>query len=634
MFDAVYLHTQNHNSARMKVNFSTLPVLAILSFLPTTKGSAQIDSLSADSTYLLREVEISDNRISSTQHQSNAAVEIITKADIAKLPVKSANELLSYVAGVDIRQRGAMGTQGDISLRGGTFEQTLVMINGIKISDPQTGHHQLNLPVSIENIERIEIIKGAATRQYGQNAFAGAINIITKVADVNAVSLSAFAGDWALFGGNVSMNFGSKNNRQLIAIDHNQSSGYRYNSDFAITNLFYQSSYTLKQGKLAVMGGYSVRDFGANGFYASPAYRDQYEKTKAFFGAIQAEKNIGKWRILPRVYARNHVDYYALIRNRPEVYENNHESWVAGAEVHVANYNKFGVSGLGIDYRYEGITSSNLGNHHRNLIGLFAEHRYSKKRMSVTPGVYVNYYSDWGLQAFPGIDAGYNLSASHRLFASAGRSYRIPTYTDLYYVGPTNIGNTALLPEKAMSYELGWKCQGKRSNLQASIFQRNGSRVIDWIKTSDNSTWQPQNLNTVIFNGFEFSSQVNYGQLLHLPVVATATASYTFLAASLQVPDATISRYALENLRHQVVVKLENQLFKNVYNQLVFRYLDRVSMTDFSVVDNRLSWKTNTFSVYAEATNLFNVAYNEAGFVPMPGRWFRAGMQYRFKLKQ
>lgn len=608
-------------------------VLVILCLLQTSGVVAQ--PISSD-TFDLKEAIVTGDRIQSTVFNTNAGVLVIDRATIDKIPARSVNELLTYVSGLDLRQRGAMGVQGDISLRGGTFEQTLVMLNGVKISDPQTGHHQLNLPVNIENIERIEVVYGAASRKYGQNAFTGAINIITKPAKRDGLKVSGFYGDWNLLGGNASVNFGSKTSRHLISVDRIQSGGYRHNSDFNTTTAFYQSSIETGKGPLEVMTGLSIRKFGANGFYASPNYRDQYEETSTYFGAIQSEHKNNKWRIIPRTYFRFHQDYYSLIREKPEVYKNNHKTMVAGAEVHATRSNRWGVSGVGLDYRYEEINSTNLGNHFRNLFGVFVEHKYEKNRWNISPGIYANYYSEWGLKFFPGVDAGYRLNANHRFFGNVGKSYRIPTYTDLFYVGPTNIGNENLQPEMAFSYEVGWKYYSPTAQAQLSLFQRDGRQIIDWTRTTDTLPWKPENLNQVIFNGLEFSSSLPYGKWLSWEKSAHLMLSYTYLDAKILLPDDVISRYALENLRHQFIVRLVNQWPLQLHSQCIMRVLERVNAPNYFVLDSRVSRQHKQWLFYAEATNIMNQKYTEAGFVPMPNRWIRGGFSYavNFKAKE
>jgi len=189
----------------------------------------------------LQNLVIRENRMQTPFSESARSIFVVTREQLQQMPVQSLNEALSYVPGVDMRQRGPAGVQADVSIRGGTFEQTLVLINGIKMSDPQTGHHLMNLPLDIDNVERIEVLKGPAARIYGQNAFSGAINIVTKVPSEPVAVFSGYAGDFETFGGSISAALPGKTYGQYLAVSRDQSGGYRTNSDYEITNAFYQS---------------------------------------------------------------------------------------------------------------------------------------------------------------------------------------------------------------------------------------------------------------------------------------------------------------------------------------------------------------------------------------------------------
>ncbi len=131
-------------------------------------------------TIKLKEVSIASNRISLPFSKTSRTITLITSEDIVKSSATNVADLLQNVAGIDVRRRGIDGMQSDLYIRGGNFDQTLVLIDGVKMDDAQTGHHSMNAILSLDNIERIEILKGPAARIYGQNAFTGAINIVTK----------------------------------------------------------------------------------------------------------------------------------------------------------------------------------------------------------------------------------------------------------------------------------------------------------------------------------------------------------------------------------------------------------------------------------------------------------------------
>ena len=605
-------------------------------------AQAQTDTLH---TIELANVIIAENRLQVPFSESARSIQIITREDIERAPVRSVNELLTYVAGVDVRQRGPGGVQADVSVRGGTFEQTLVLINGVKVSDPQTGHHQMNLPVTLDAIERIEVLKGPAARVYGQNAFAGAINIVTRVPDEPGVSAGVYGGDFQTLGGNVGLTLPGQHYRQHLSLSHDRSAGYRPNADYQVTNAFYQSYLKTKSGRFNVMGGHSWRAFGAGGFYVPES--SEYEKVTTSLVSLDYQGKAGRWTYQPRVYGRRNHDDYVFLRSSPAAYRNLHTTHAGGAELHTTYRNALGLTGLGTEVRHERISSNGirtlrdsagaaidtvtvpfLGQRQRTLLGFFAEHRfYFFDRLDVTPGLYVNWYSDYGWNYFPGIDASWEIDAAWRLFANVGRSFRIPTYTDLYYDGPTNIGNEQLRPEDAVTYEGGVKYFGKTVWGQASYFRRDASRLIDWVRVSQEEPWQPRNFYDVDVQGIEMGINFDFSRNENA-LFRTLSLNYTYLNADLENTEAVESRYALDVLNHQLVLSADHRIWLGLRHSLRARYLDRATSTlkDYFLLDSRVYYQTEQINIYAEATNLTNTQYTEAGYVPMPGRWLRAGV--------
>ena len=622
-----------------------LILVFLVSFI---SARAQTDSLR---TVELANVIIAENRLEVPFSESARSIRVITRADIARTPAQSVNELLTYVTGVDVRQRGPGGVQADVSIRGGTFEQTLVLINGVKVSDPQTGHHQMNLPVTLDAIERIEVIKGPAARVYGQNAFAGAINIVTRVPDQPQVTAGAYGGDFQTFGGNVGLTLPGQQYRQHLSLSHDRSEGYRTNADYRVTNAFYQSYLKTKSGQFNMMAGHSRRAFGADNFYV-PESRgaEEYEEVTTSLLSLDYQGKAGRWTYQPRVYGRRNHDDYVYLRSSPAAYRNLHTTHVGGAELNTTYRNAWGLTGLGAEVRHERIDSNGirtlrdtsgaaidtvtvpfLGQRQRTLLGFFAEHRfYFFDRLDVTPGLYVNWYSDYGWNYFPGIDASLEIDASWRLFANVGRSFRIPTYTDLYYEGPNNVGNDGLQPEDAVTYEGGVKYFGKTVWGQASYFRRDASQLIDWVRLNEEDLWQSRNFYDVNVQGIEAGINFDFSRGEN-PLFRTLSFNYTYLNADLTDTEAAESRYALDILNHQLVLGADHRIWRNLRHNLRARYLERATLKDYFLLDSRVYYQTEGLNLYVEATNLTNTEYTEAGYVPMPGRWLRAGVSYRWK---
>ena len=600
-------------------------------FITINLTAQQIDTTST----LLEEIVISENRLETPFLEAARSIEVISKKQLNTLPVQSLPAVLNYLPGIDVRQRGPMGVQADLSIRGSTFEQALVLLNGVRLSDPQTGHHMLNLPIGFDNIEEVVVLKGPASRIYGQNAFAGAINIVTKIPDKRALYISGFGGDFGTYNANVALALPSDKYGQFISVSRNASDGYRENTDYFINNLFYQSELYALGGKFDLQVGYTDREFGANGFYASPAATQQWEAIQTSLASIAYENKIENITIKPRIFWRRNKDQYQFVRGQPEIYENFHTTNVLGAEVHTSIETKAGVTGLGLELRNEDIESTNLGDWNRDNLGIFTEHRLELGNLSLTPGVYFNWFSDFGWSAFPGLDASYKINKNTRAFANVGRSFRIPTYTDLYYADPANLGNDDLEPEAALSYEAGFKYYQKGWYAQVSYFDRTTENQIDWVKTNEDEPWQPQNFSEQKTNGIEATVELDLANMLNSnSFLQKVNLAYTYLNATLDGRENLISRYVLENLRHQFVGGLNHRIVGGFSHQLQVRYADRVSLADYWLFDSRVSWQNNSGNIqaYVEATNLFDIDYTEVNLIPMPGRWFRIGAKFRVDL--
>jgi len=253
--------------------------------------------------------------------QSARNVSVITAEMIKQMPVTTVQEALQYISGVDLRQRGPFGAQGDLTIMGSTFEQVLVLVNGIPMRDPQTGHNQMNLPVSLNQIAQIEVLMGSASRIYGANAMAGAINIVTKNPGDELLYVQAFAGSnfqndtstgkqYYMTGGQASLGIRGKKSGHQLDVSFIETNGYRYNSDNSQQRLNYTGKFQLGKGSLNLFGGTVFNSFGANNFYAAPNDKNAMESVNTIYGGLKYEITKGKWSIRPLVYTRyNHDDY-------------------------------------------------------------------------------------------------------------------------------------------------------------------------------------------------------------------------------------------------------------------------------------------------------------------------------------
>jgi iron complex outermembrane receptor protein len=305
---------------------------------------------------------------------------------------------------------------------------------------------------------------------------------------------------------------------------------------------------------------------------------------------------------------------------------------VLDAELNNTFYTGVGNFGVGLEAATEAINSNSLGKHTRMNYGYFAEYSFNKiKNFLLNIGAYTNYNSDFGWQFLPGVDAGYTLKKNLRVFANAGTGQRLPTYTDLYYKGPVNIGNDQLKPERSVHMEAGIKYNSALLNASASYFHRNTSDFIDWVKDSINQPWQPQNFTEIRTNGISFMADYRLSDPQKSFFSALIGLSYTWLNLRI-APSAKsdkISQYALENLRNQLAARATLS-FNNHYEfTFTAKYQQRVNSKDYILLDSRIAYTAKRYTIYGDFNNISNVTYIEAGAVPMVGRWATFGVKWQ-----
>lgn len=622
---------------------------ALIPILLGICGTAAAQQRDTAMTRQLDEIIVQENRFSGPVKELNRNITIITRKQISEMPVSSLSEALAYVPGLDVRQRGPEGVQTDIGIDGGTFDQTLILLNGVKITDPQTGHNIMNLPISLSDIDHIEVIRGAAARIYGINALNGAINIVTRKATESGATIGGSLGSsfkqnendrlYGSYSVNGSGSLVNGGNSQTVSVNRNQGNGYRYNTAYDNYRAFYQGAFnndTLHQ--FNVMAGYVYNTYGANGFYAAPGDKESMETVRTALAAVSNTSRINRsWVLAPRISYRYTKDDYVYIK--PDKFRNLHDTHIFDAELNNTFDTRIGTFGAGLEARYEHIKSSNLGNHDRTNFGLSGEYKSkADRRFNFTVGGYLNYNSAYGWQFFPGADVGFNITPDLKVFANASTAQRIPTYTDLYYVSKDIIGNDKLQPEKATYMEAGLRKFNGHFSYSATAFYRQISHFIDYVKDTagiaDPSTikWQPQNFQRADIKGVSLTAGYNTA---FKPGSAfdniSLNAGYNYLSPTFKGdPLSTkISRYVIESLRHQFTANLRTTFLHHFTVAATARYNMRVSYTDYTLIDARISYAQPRYQLFADVNNLTDVSYIESNAAVMPGRWVSIGAKVR-----
>jgi len=594
----------------------------LFAFFASLACQAQNDTIAS----LVDDIVIAANRIEVRFSENSRSIQFIKKEQIEELNATSIAEVLQTVIGVDVRQRGINGVQSDLSIRGGTFEQVLILVNGIKIIDPQTGHHLMNIPFSLDDVERIEVLKGPSARIYGANAFTGAVNIITKPKEEIGATVKLETGSFGLLNTYGSVSLPISKLSQQISFSRESSDGYRENSDYKIYNALYNANYKNQNGSLNVLAGYTDRDFGANGFYGRESFTEQFETVQTLFTSLAYEQRVNNIKLSPKLSYRKNKDNWQFRRSDPSFFQNFHTTNVLTAELHAHVTHGIGILGVGFEYNDIEIESSNLSNHHRDQLSFYLENRllFFDEKLDLTPGILVLNISDFGTKAFPGIDIGYALNRNFKLYANAGSTARVPTYTDLYYEDSGNVGNPNLKEEVAFTTELGFKYLNPRMTLSASVFNRRATDQIDWFRVNEGDKWMPENFNKANYLGFELTTHFKWGSSTNIN--GSFDLSYSYLNATFEENDFAFSRNALENLKHQVIVSPVFN-FRQFELTINARYNDRVSLDDYFVLDVNINYSFKKHKIFLKAYNISDARYRETNLVEMPGRWMKLGFK-------
>lgn len=601
-----------------------------------------------------KEVVISMDKLNLPFNKNNRDITILTQEDIAKLPVRSLNEALSFISGVDIRQRGVNGTQADISIDGGTFDQLVVLVNGHKMNDPQTGHNMMNIPIPLDAIERIEILKGTAASRFGINGLNGAINIITKKSWNQELSISVQTGSnfqsdtstqnmYHSYGIQFVESKGKDNWNHLFAVSYDGSNGYRYNSSYQNLKALFVNDFKLSEStRLNMTLGFARNKFDARDFYASPSDKESTEKVETLLAGFKLPIYLSNGANLNSYLTyRMGIDDYIFVKSNPSIYQNKHFSHVIDAGSDYIVSNKFGKHVLGFNARYETINSTNLGNRSRTNWGLFYEnHQQFSPTIDARFGAFVNYNSVFGWNIYPQVEFGYTPNSQFRIYANAGKGQRIPTFTDLYYTSPTNLGNDTLMPENAWNMEVGMKMRSNGYQWGAHAFHRWGYDMIDWIRQDTAQAWQVYNFSSIRTFGLRLYAlkdfYINELQSIRL------SGSYTYLKPQIMNDDdpdkaGYLSQYTINALRHHWIATL-TYTYDQFYLSLAHKYLNRYVADEnihpdfnkiYHVFDVKAGWSKDKWNFNLQIQNLNAATYIEAGMVTMPKRWSTLTVQYK-----
>lgn len=530
----------------------------------------------------------------------------------------SAAEWLRLDASVDLRQRAAAGVQADLSLRGGTFSQTLVLVDGIRVNDPQTGHHNLDLALPLAAISRIELLKGAGSTLYGSDAVGGAVNLVTRPPRATLVSLRAGLGSFGANQQQATLAAAGRGVAQRFSFSRDFSTGFRPNRDFRSLALASQTTVWTPVGDAALTLGHADRPFGADGFYGNYG---SWERTRAWFASVR--QGLGA-RTQAAFGYRRHTDLFVLERYRPELYTNRHAA--ASYQASVRRRDEYGRNTslhYGAETNVDRIASNNLGRHRRTGGAAYAglEVR-ALRRYSFSAGWREQVHGGGRWVASPSLAGGAWLTPALKIRASASHAFRLPTFTDLYYRDPATVGSPDLRPERAWSYEAGaeWRPAG---GLRASVtvFHRRETDGIDYVRATAADTWRAANIQRLRFTGVEGALG---GRLWRTQQWEVRHTSLTGARAAL---GGLLSRYVFNYPASNTVASWFGTFPAGVAARARLGVVRRLERDPYAVLDLYVARTGGRLRPYVQLTNLGNASYQEVQGVAMPGRAVAGGIE-------
>ncbi|MBN2322010.1 MAG: TonB-dependent receptor [Acidobacteria bacterium] len=539
-------------------------------------------------------------------------VQVFDREDIESLSIRNITDVLAHAASVDIRGRSPYGMQSDISIRGSAFSQVLILVDGIPINNSQTGHHNSDFPVQLQNVDRIEVLLGSGSSIHGADAFGGAINIITRH-PAERVNGSIAWGQHGLVDGSFAAFLEKGGFKQSVSASGSRSSGFQYDRDF----------HRVEVSTRMTVGGHSTfflshvnKEFGANGFYGPSPSREWTNQT--FVAAERNIENSAGNRVAVKGYYRTHGDRFLYDIENPQLFEGRHRTHAAGMQLKTEY--RLGNSilmilggGAGGDW----IDSGNLGNHSYARTSLFGEFQWTPgSSAAIYPGLRFDYYSNFGASVNPSLSGSWWVLPRLRLRASLGRAFRIPTFIERYYRDPNHEADAGLKPENAWSADIGAECIPADNWLGSlTVFARRGRNVIDWIRSSESEKWRTSNIRKLRTVGFELSLERSFRSKTHL------TARYSYVSSS---PDSidSISKYVLDYARHSWSQSTSFALPFDMGYKQTLSYRRRSDGRSYWQLDGCLEKHFYKFTAALDFTNLLDSRYQEILGVDMPGRWF------------
>jgi vitamin B12 transporter len=543
----------------------------------------------------------------------------VTSLDLEATPnlTPSLADALRTDSSVDIQMRGPMGVQSDLSVRGSTFEQTLVLVNGLRVNDAETSHFNLDIPVPLNALGSLDILHGAGSTLYGSDAIAGTVDVRTTRPTVTSLRATAGYGSYGINQQSFVASGVRGHTTEVLSGARDFSTGFIADRDYRSESVASETGLTSAIGQSDLLLAVSDRAFGADQFYG--AY-PSYERTKGWFAGLT--QSFAEKTSLAVAY-RRHTDEFVLFRANPALYENNHidESWQAVLR-RKDTLGKHTTLLYGLDNNLDQINSNSLGQHGRNRSAGYADVDLRSRRASFSAGLREEVIGGYGVVSSPGFSGAVEVAKNLRVSGSAGYGFRLPTYVDKYYNDPTTIANPNLKPESAWSYDGGLTWFARPTvTISATGFTSRQSNAIDYVRSGGTGPYQAQNLTRVDLTGAELSLQTQLTSTQKLRLSYTGLTGAQGALAGLQ--SRYLFNYPTSNANAEWIAS-----FKQTDLRMRVAAAQRYQRTAYATLDLSAARSTGRVRPYLQMTNLTNTGYQEISGIRMQGRAFVGGVQF------
>ncbi len=569
------------------------------------------------------------SRVSPDLPALTRSVQLLDRSQIEALPVRTLSGLLEWATSVEIQSRSP--AQSDLSIRGSGFEQVVVLVNGVRMSDPQTGHFDLDLSVPLDRVERVEILRGPSSALYGADAVGGVVNVVTRGPGGPPWQGRIEAGSWGT--ARLSLGGGVENEGGLSLRgggEFARSDGHRWGTDYDMALVHLAADRPAGQGSLSGEMGVAVRQFGARDFYAP---FPSFEKTRSYTGSVRwtgDPQNSGiQWDV--GASYRRHLDDFVLIREDPSFYRNEHTSSQAAAEV-LARIDLFPGAGLAVggELARDILESTNLGDRSEARGAVLGELVLGRGGSAAfSAGLRTDWHEGFGSFISPSLSGAYRLGSSLRVRGSLGRSFRAPTWTERYYQDPVNVGREDLDPERAWSGEVGGDLfLGSSLRASLTLFERRATDLIDWareLEAEETVPWETRNVEEATFQGVELDLTFSG------PLQTRWSLGGSVMSVESEESQGFRSKYALRPLLERYLLGFRKS-WAGFSVGLNAQRAERSGEEPYHRVDLRTGFRFHSAWVYLDATNLFDAEYADVTEAMAPGRGLVMGFEFRSKI--